>query len=163
MSELTEFPHIYKKNQIFKFKGLSKNTNGRRFAFSSLKGTIPSLVNQGNNLNEIVGRCLIGIWKLNSFFGISKDPTDKPNVSKGQSVYNNARLIFKQGGDMSKEFQTIKELLKNLLQDQKILEKKIEELNSRIEPEPLTKEKLDNLEGILSRLDNNVKTVLGIE
>lgn len=161
MSETTEFPHIYKKGQIFKLKRLTGSTTERRFLFGSLQGTLPGVIRHCNNLNEITSRCLLGIWKLNSFFGISRDPTDKPNVSKGQSVYNKARIIFKGGGD--REFLIIKEELENLLQNQESLAQKLEEINSRIEPEPLTKEKLVKLEEILSRLDKNVKTVLGIE
>lgn len=166
---LTEFPHIYKKEQILRLKPLAKLNNERKFYFNSLKGTIPSIVYHCNNINEIVGRCFLGIAKLNSFFGLSRDPSDKMSVSKSPSVWNQARTIFKSGGGNGEKHKELVKLLEKALQDQKILEKKLDDLrqevkvlSSKIEPEPLTKSDIEFTSETLRRIDESLKSILGI-
>ncbi|CAA28357.1 unnamed protein product [Carnation etched ring virus] len=166
---LTTYPHIYKKEQILKLKRLNKLSNDRKFFFSSVKGTLPGIISHCNNINEILGRCYLGICKLNSFFGLSKDPSDKLSVSKSPSVYTLPSKIFKEGGGNGDNTTTQTDILKNA-QDQVILSKKIDELqtqvkelSSKIEPEPLTKEDIKKTYETLSRIESGLKGIIGIE
>lgn len=167
---LTTYPHIYKKEQILKLKPLNKLSNDRKFFFSSVKGTLPGIISHCNNINEILGRCYLGICKLNSFFGLSKDPSDKLSVSKSPSVYNLASKIFKEGGGNDDKHKEQVKLLEKIAQDQVILSKKIDELqtqvkelSSKIEPEPLTKEDIKKTYETLSRIESGLKGIIGIE
>nr|WNH14470.1 insect transmission protein factor [Physostegia virginiana caulimovirus 1] len=168
-------PHIYKKGTtIVNLKPLAINTDDKKYVFNSKKPNIQSVVNHANNLNEICGRILLGIWKLNSFFGLSKDPSE--SKSKNPSVFNTAKPIFKSGGvdhsAMLKEIKTLCEAMqtrnKNL--DNKVdnlekkinqLQKDIKDLNSKIQPEPLTDKKIKDFEDALKRIDDKLKTVIG--
>ncbi|QED42826.1 aphid transmission protein [Silene caulimovirus A] len=168
MNQPTTYPHIYKKEQILELKPLSKLTNDRKFFFSSLKGTLPGIISHCNNINEILGRCFLGIAKLNSFFGLAKDPSEK--LSKNDSVYNLAKTIFSEGGSNRDHNKHLEKLLEKLLQDQVILSKKIDELQTqvkemseKIEPEPLTKEDIKKNYDILQKIENGLKGIIGIE
>lgn len=157
----TQYPHLYKKDQILKIKPLQKLNNERKFFFSSLKGGISTVICHCNNLNELTGRALLGIWKLCSFFGISKDPSDKLSVSKSQSVFDNAKTIFQGGGNTDKIQKELTVLLENILQNQKILEKKVDELSSKIEPEPLTKADIEKTAKSLEIIETKLTQILG--
>ncbi|ACB69764.1 aphid transmission factor [Lamium leaf distortion virus] len=165
---ITSKSHIYKKGTtIIPLKNLAINTDGKKYVFNSLKPNIQSVVNHCNNLNEVCGRILLGIWKLCSYFGLSKDPSE-PH-SKNPSVYDHAKTIFKSGGvDHSVILREIKSLIetqqtKNKNLENKIdnLEKSIKDLSHKIEPEPLTHEKIKDFSNALKAIDDKLKNVIG--
>nr|BAO53418.1 aphid transmission protein [Cauliflower mosaic virus] len=156
---ITGQPHVYKKYTIIRLKPLSLNSNNRTYVFSSSKGNIQNIINHLNNLNEIVGRSLLGIWKINSYFGLSKDPSEFK--SKNPSVFNTAKTIFKSGGvDYSSQLKE-----KYLLEAQntriKNLENAIQSLDNKIEPEPLTKEEVKELKESINSIKEGLKNIIG--
>nr|AGT42074.1 aphid transmission protein [Cauliflower mosaic virus]BAO53257.1 aphid transmission protein [Cauliflower mosaic virus] len=154
---ITGQPHVYKKDTIIRLKPLSLNSNNRSYVFSSSKGNIQNIINHLNNLNEIVGRSLLGIWKINSYFGLSKDPSE--SKSKNPSVFNTAKTIFKNGGvDYSSQLKEIKSLLEAQNTRIKNLEKAIQSLENKIEPEPLTKEEVKELK---ESIKEGLKNIIG--
>nr|AHA91314.1 aphid transmission protein [Cauliflower mosaic virus] len=154
---ITGQPHVYKKDTIIRLKPLSLNSNNRSYVFSSSKGNIQNIINHLNNLNEIVGRSLLGIWKINSYFGLSKDPSE--SKSKNPSVFNTAKTIFKSGGvDYSSQLKEIKSLLEAQNTRIKSLEKAIQSLDNKIEPEPLTKEEVKELK---ESIKEGLKNIIG--
>nr|AAD37338.1 aphid transmission helper factor [Cauliflower mosaic virus]AAU20338.1 aphid transmission protein [Cauliflower mosaic virus]AAZ95255.1 aphid transmission protein [Cauliflower mosaic virus]AAZ95264.1 aphid transmission protein [Cauliflower mosaic virus]ABY66556.1 aphid transmission protein [Cauliflower mosaic virus] len=157
---ITGQPHVYKKDTIIRLKPLSLNSNNRSYVFSSSKGNIQNIINHLNNLNEIVGRSLLGIWKINSYFGLSKDPSE--SKSKNPSVFNTAKTIFKSGGvDYSSQLKEIKSLLEAQNTRIKNLEKAIQSLDNKIEPEPLTKEEVKELKESINSIKEGLKNIIG--
>nr|BAO53453.1 aphid transmission protein [Cauliflower mosaic virus] len=157
---ITGQPHVYKKDTIIRLKPLSLNSNNRSYVFSSSKGNIQNIINHLNNLNEIVGRSLLGIWKINSYFGLSKDPSE--SKSKNPSVFNTAKTIFKSGGvDYSSQLKEIKSLLEAQNTRIKNLEKAIQSLDDKIEPEPLTKEEVKELKESINSIKEGLKNIIG--
>nr|BAO53369.1 aphid transmission protein [Cauliflower mosaic virus] len=157
---ITGQPHVYKKDTIIRLKPLSLNSNNRTYVFSSSKGNIQNIINHLNNLNEIVGRSLLGIWKINSYFGLSKDPSE--SKSKNPSVFNTAKTIFKSGGvDYSSQLKEIKSLLEAQNTRIKNLEKAIQSLDNKIEPEPLTKEEVKKLKESINSIKEGLKNIIG--
>lgn len=161
MSDLTKLPHIYKKGEtIVRLKPLAINKNNRVYVFSSAKSNIQSITNSLNNLNEIVGRILLGTWKINSFFGLSKDPSE--STSKNPSVFDNAKTIFKSGGvDNTALLKEIKTLLESQNTRIKNLENQIESLADKIEPEPLTKDEVKDLKESIKYIRDKLKDIIG--
>nr|AFI61739.1 aphid transmission factor - helper component [Cauliflower mosaic virus] len=157
---ITGQPHVYKKDTIIRLKPLSLNSNNRSYVFSSSKGNIQNIINHLNNLNEIVGRSLLGIWKINSYFGLSKDPSE--SKSKNPSVFNTAKTIFKSGGvDYSSQLKEIKSLLEAQNTRIKNLEKAVQALDNKIEPEPLTKEEVKELKESINSIKEGLKNIIG--
>lgn len=68
-----DFPHLYKKGKLLKFKSLDDNKKPRFYLFSSRLPNLQKITNQTNNINQIVGRCWYKLAKLLSYFGIEKD------------------------------------------------------------------------------------------
>nr|AGT42102.1 aphid transmission protein [Cauliflower mosaic virus]BAO53250.1 aphid transmission protein [Cauliflower mosaic virus] len=150
---ITGQPHVCKKDTIIRLKPLSLNSNNRSYVFSSSKGNIQNIINHLNNLNEIVGRSLLGIWKINSYFGLSKDPSE--SKSKNPSVFNTAKTIFKSGGvDYSSQLKEIKSLLE-------AQNTRIQSLENKIEPEPLTKEEVKELKESINSIKEGLKNIIG--
>ena len=157
---ITGQPHVYKKDTIIRLKPLSLNSNNRSYVFSSSKGNIQNIINHLNNLNEIVGRSLLGIWKINSYFGLSKDPSE--SKSKNASVFSTAKTIFKSGGvDYSSQLKEIKSLLEAQNTRIKSLEKAVQALDNKIEPEPLTKEEVKELKESINSIKEGLKNIIG--
>nr|BAO53362.1 aphid transmission protein [Cauliflower mosaic virus] len=157
---ITGQPHVYKKDTIIRLKPLSLNSNNRTYVFSSSKGNIQNIINHLNNLNEIVGRSLLGIWKINSYFGLSKDPSE--SKSKNPSVFNTAKTIFKSGGvDYSSQLKEIKSLLEAQNTRIKNLENAIQSLDNKIKPEPLTKEEVKELKESINSIKEGLKNIIG--
>nr|BCW03858.1 aphid transmission protein [Cauliflower mosaic virus] len=157
---VTSQPHVYKKDTIIRLKPLSINSTNKTYVFSSSKGNIQNIINHLNNLNEVVGRCLIGIWKFNSYFGLSKDPSE--SKSKNPSVFNTAKTIFKSGGvDYTSQLKEIKSLLETQNNKIKNLEMAIQSIDKKIEPEPLTKEEVKELKESIHSIKEGLKNIIG--
>nr|AAA96696.1 ORF II [Cauliflower mosaic virus] len=157
---ITGQPHVYKKDTIIRLKPLSLNSNNRSYVFSSSKGKLQNIINHLNKLNEIVGRSLLGIWKINSYFGLSKDPSE--SKSKNPSVFNTAKNIFKSRGvDYSSQLKEVKSLLEAQNTRIKNLENAIQSLDNKIQPEPLTKEEVKELKESINSIKEALKNIIG--
>ncbi|QED42842.1 putative aphid transmission protein [Isatis caulimovirus A] len=160
MSSPTAQPHIYKKGTtIIKLKPLAIRSD-KLYFFNSTKGSIQSIINHLNNVNEVCGRILLGIWKINSFFGLSKDPSE--SSSKSPSVFNTAKTIFKSGGvDNTALLKEIKSLLESQNSRIKNLENNLKAIDAKIEPEPLTKDEVKELKDSIQFIRDKLKDIIG--
>lgn len=91
-------PHIYKKGKVLNLKKLSDGTEptNKRYTFGGTTGSLTTVMNSCNNLNQITGRGLLGIYKLLSYFGLSRDPSIQ--LSKEKNIYGQFSN-FLEGGD----------------------------------------------------------------
>lgn len=126
-------PHIYKKGKILEFKKLNEGIDlePRKYVFSGVVGSnsLNTIVSSTNNLNQITGRCLLGIYNLLSYFGLSKDPSEKH--SKSPSIFNRYNTSFRRGSDVEIEIlRDIKELLKQQNANIKKLEVQLSQLRN---------------------------------
>ena len=118
-SSLATNPHIYKKGKILMVRRLNEGLGKepKNFTFSSLPGNarITTIIASTNNLNQITGRILLGVYKLLSYFGLSKDPSDK--FSKGPSVFGKycATYFYRSESNPTSSNRNKVEEMKNLL------------------------------------------------
>jgi hypothetical protein len=144
MSNKIDFPHIYKKGKILKFKSLDPQ-NEKTYLFSSSKPDIQKLVNHTNNLNQITARCWLKMAKLLSYFGLEKDISDP--LSKKTS-WN----LFKT--DLSSLIEEKDERYKFLLQKQLATFEVLEEINLKLRPDLVTEL---NLQESIKILDEKIE------
>lgn len=93
---VTDYLYGYKKIKILVFKPLVKLENGRKFFFLLKQGIFSVFIVHCNNLNEIVFRNFLGIFKLILFFGLQKDLSDK--LFKNESVWDKVKTVFLDRG-----------------------------------------------------------------
>lgn len=93
---VTDYLYGYKKIKILVFKSLVKLENGRKFFFLLKQGIFSVFIVYCNNLNEIVFRNFLGIFKLILFFGLQKDLSDK--LFKNESVWDKVKTVFLDRG-----------------------------------------------------------------
>lgn len=155
-------PHIYKKGKVLNFKRLSEGTEptSRRYTFSGTTGSLTSVMNSCNNLNQITGRCLLGIYKLLSYFGLSKDPSIQ--LSKDHSIYGQFSNFF-EGGD-KRAATTLGEIQKLLVsQSAKLerLEARINHLDQDRNETPITRIEVLNFTSKLNEIQEYLRKILG--
>lgn len=146
-------PHIYKKGKILNFKRLNEGVDktGRNYIFSGKVGinSINTIVSSTNNLNQITGRILLGIYNLLSYFGLCKDPSEK--LSKTPRVFDKFSTFYKR----QNEFEILKDI-KNLLikQNERIerLDDKINHLSSKKSESHIFTSKLNEIEEYLKKI-----------
>ena len=150
-------PHIYKKGRILEFKKLNEGIDlePRNYIFSGVLGSnsLNTIVSSTNNLNQITGRCLLGIYNLLSYFGLSKDPSEK--LSKSPTIYNRYSTHVKKGSDT--EIEILKDIKKLLVRQNA----KIEGFEAQIAQ--LRNSKYDNeaLDLKLNGIEDYLKKILG--
>lgn len=166
-NEATTLPHIYKKGRILKFKKLNEgiDRSNRRYLFTSNGSGIASVIHHCNNLNQIVGRNFLGIAKLLSYFGLSKDPSEE--FSKNSSIFNKFSKDHPSSSRGDSQSSDLKDL-KNLLERQNSrildLEKKIDSLAKDLDKN-VAKSDIENLNSDLRKqlkeIDESLKKILG--
>jgi hypothetical protein len=87
-------PHIVKKGRILQIKSLNKDSVHTHW-FSTNEVSIKAIQHLGNNLNAVSARTLLGLYKLLSFFGISKDPSH--DLSKNPTNWNRFSNLLERG------------------------------------------------------------------
>lgn len=144
---LLQYPHIYKKGKILNLKRLEEGSNKpkRVYTFVSSTPTVITIMQHCNNLNQIVGRNFLGISKLLSYFGLSRDPSEK--FSKEPSVFNNHKKLFLDRGK-DKDLQPLLEKIYDNLSN---LSAKTEKLDNKIENLEINLQKLINREPVFSK------------
>ena len=150
-------PHIYKKGKILEFKKLNEGVDlePRNYIFSGVLGSnsLNTIVSSTNNLNRISRRCLLGIHNLLSFFGLSKDPSEK--LSKSPSIYNRYYTFVKKGNDI--EIEILRDIKKLLVKQNA----KIEGLEAQISQLRNTKFDNEALDLKLKEIEEYLKKILG--
>ena len=150
-------PHIYKKRKILEFKKLNEGVDlePRNYIFSGVLGSnsLNTIVSSTNNLNQISRRCLLGIHNLLSFFGLSKDPSEK--LSKSPSIYNRYYTFVKKGSDI--EIEILRDIKKLLVKQNA----KIEGLEAQISQLRNTKFDNEALDLKLKEIEEYLKKILG--
>jgi len=112
MSDKIDFPHFYKKGKLVKIRNLDKSTEKKEYIFSTGKTGIQTIINQCNNINQIVARCLLTTSKLSHYFGITKDISN--DISKNQIPFNqfNSDLAsFVKNDFVKNDFEKIYEII----------------------------------------------------
>lgn len=144
-------PHIYKKGKLLNFKKLDEGINptDRKYVFSTASPSIPNIINSLNNVNQIVGRNWLGISKLLSYFGLSKDQSEKISKSK---VFNN---FWKN--DLSRCFS----LLKDINAKVERLEASIKNLESLSNELQVTKSEIHNFTTAVGKIHEQLNRVIG--
>lgn len=123
----------------------------RNYIFSGKVGinSINTIVSSTNNLNQITGRILLGIYNLLSYFGLSKDPSEK--LSMTPRVFDKFSTFYKR----QNEFEILKDI-KNLLikQNERIerLDDKINHLSSKKSESHIFTSKLNEIEEYLKKI-----------
>ncbi|AMN10077.1 aphid transmission factor [Angelica bushy stunt virus] len=158
---LLQHPHVYKKGKILNLKKLDEGTNKpkRVYNFASSSGNITTIQNHCNNLNQIVGRNFLGIAKLLSYFGLSKDPSEK--FSKEPTVYNKFRNLFSDRGrdkDLQPLLEKTYDKLSNL--DNKI-EKQDIDLKKLINREPVSRKEIEDFSREIKEIKEKLVAILG--
>lgn len=170
MSSLAINPHIFKKGKVLNFKrlneGLEKDKEPKNFIFSSLPGSarITTIIASTNNLNQITGRVLLGVYKLLSYFGLSKDPSDK--FSKGSSVFGKyCATYFYRGENSSSSSKNKLEELKDLLTQQNANIKRLAEMVGRLcdnkHDIPISRQEVLDFTTKLVEIEEYLRKILG--
>lgn len=150
-------PHIYKKGKILEFKKLNEGIDiePRNYIFSGVLGSnsLNTIVSSTNNLNQITGRCLLGIHKLLSYFGLSKDPSEK--ISKSPTIFNRYSNYVRKGSEI--EIEILKDIKKLLVRQNA----KIEGLEAQISQLRNTKYDNEALDKKLNEIEEYLKKILG--
>lgn len=154
-SSYLDYPHIYKKGKILKFKNLDTPKTVRNYLFSSGNTSLQKLANHANNINQIVARCWLKLAKLNSYLGLEQDVSNK--LSKKPSPWNkfltDIKSTLKEGGN-SKDNERLSKILIEL----ENLNKKINEIEEKLKPTSEGEEKV--LAG-LDKIQTYLKGMLG--
>ena len=106
-----DYPHFYKKGKLVKIKNLDDNTEKKEYTFSTEKTSIPTIVHQCNNLNQIVARCLLTTSKISHYFGITKNISK--DISKNKKPFNqfNIDLASFVKNDFENKFSKLYEII----------------------------------------------------
>ena len=144
-------PHIYKKGKLLNLKKLDEGINPteRKYVFSTANPSIPNIINSINNVNQIAGRNWLGISKFLSYFGLSKDQSEKTSKSK---VFNN----FWEN-DLSRYFI----LLKNINVKVDRLEVSIKNLENLANELQVTKSEIHKFTTALNKIHEQLNRVIG--
>lgn len=150
-------PHIYKKGKILEFKKLNEGIDlePRNYIFSGVLGSnsLNTIVSSTNNLNQITGRCLLGIYNLLSYFGLSKDPSEK--LSRTPPIFNRFNNSVKKGSDI--EIEILKDIRKLLVKQNA----KIEGLEAQMSQLRNTKYDNEALDLKLNGIEEYLQKILG--
>lgn len=153
-SSYLDYPHIYKKGKILKFKNLDNPKTVRNYLFSSGNTSLQKLANHANNINQIIARCWLKLAKINSYFGLEKDESNK--LSKKQSPWNkfltDVKSVLKEGGSGKDETSKILKEIENL-------NKRLSEIEEKLKPTSEGEEKV--LKG-LETIQTYLKNMLGV-
>lgn len=168
-------PHIYKKGKILNFKRLNEGVGKepKNYIFSSLPGSarITTIIASTNNLNQMTGRILLGVYKLLSYFGLSKDPSEK--FSKEPSIFGKYEAsYFQRGGSGSSSSSSRLEDIKNLLTEHKNLlvthNKEIKKLTEQVErlsdnkhDIPISRKEVVDFTSKLMEIEEYLRKILG--
>ena len=156
-------PYIYKKGKVIHFKKLdNEDCSNTRYLFrSATPASLTSISHLGNNLNQVTGRCLLGIQKLLSYFGLSKDPSEQ--FSKNNSVFKNFNSNFERGENRA--YENLEELKRELLwtQNEKLdfLEEKINFLSQKRDLIPITRDEVLDFTSKLNNIEEHLRKILG--
>lgn len=153
-------PHIYKKGKILNFKKLDegKTQAAKKYLFSTNNNSISSVVNSANNINQIVGRNWLGVSKLVSYFGLSKDQSEnlsKPSSSTFNKFWEHLTTTIKP--DTSK----IETLLNDLSRKVDLLDIKIKALEDLHKEPQITKQEITDFTVALNKIKNQLDRVIG--
>ncbi|GKA16606.1 hypothetical protein Tco_0696353 [Tanacetum coccineum] len=154
------YPHIYKKGKILNFKKLDEGIDptSRKYVFSTANPSVANVINSTNNINQIVGRNWIGISKLLSYFGLSKDQSEKSSKPK-VSTFN--KFWYQLQKDIEIDLSKYIKLLKDLNAKVDRLEASINNLeNFNIEPQ-VTESEIHNLTTALNKIQDQLNRVIG--
>lgn len=156
-------PHIYKDGQIISFKQLDEgtDTNPTQFCFSGSTGnkSITTLISSTNNLNQITGRILLGVFNLLSYFGISKDPSEE---SKTSNVFRHFHKTFLREEEAKKNnFEEIKILLKKQIEKSDLLEAQLNNMFAKRNDVPISRDEVLNFTSKLTEIEVYLKKILG--
>lgn len=177
-TSLPVHPHIYKKGKVLNLKRLSEveGQELKNYTFSSHPGSarITTIIASTNNLNQITGRILLGVYKMLSYFGLSKDPSEK--FSKASSLFGKyGTTYFQRGGSgssSSSRLEDIKNLVNeinnkamNLLvknnEEIKMLTEQVEKLSNNKHDIPISRKEVLDFTSKLIEIEEYLKKILG--
>lgn len=146
-------PHVYKKGKVLNLKKLDEGTfqNSRKYCFSTNIGSLTTVINSLNNLNQITGRNWLNLSKLLSYFGLSKDISEKLSKKGNPSNFRKFFSDFK-GGESTKDLAEIKRILQENI-------KRLEAIEEKLKP------KSEGEQEVLQKLEDihkGLKQVLGV-
>lgn len=153
-NSLVIHPHVYKKGEILNLKKLDEGTQKkeRKYFFSSNTGSITAVINSCNNINQIVGRNWLHLSKLLSYFGLSKDISEKLSKKGTPTNFKKFFSDFKRGGDTDKDLAEIKKILQEH-------SKKLLEIEEKLKPNKQGEEQILKK---LEEVNQGIRTAIGI-
>lgn len=172
-------PHIYKKGKILNLKRLSEEVEQdlKNYTFSSHPGSarITTIIASTNNLNQITGRILLGVYKMLSYFGLSKDPSEK--FSKAPSYFGKyCTTYFQRGGSSGSSSSNRLEEIKNLIneinnkamnllvknnEEIKKLTEQIDKLSKNKHEIPISRKEVVDFTSKLIEIEDYLRKILG--
>ncbi|GKA20043.1 reverse transcriptase domain-containing protein [Tanacetum coccineum] len=149
-----ETPHIGEASS----SNIRIDPTSRKYVFSTANPSVANVINSTNNINQIVGRNWIGISKILSYFGLSKDQSEKSSKPK-VSTFN--KFWYQLQKDIEIDLSKYIKLLKDLNAKVDRLEASINNLeNFNIEPQ-VTESEIHNLTTALNKIQDQLNRVIG--